>query len=476
MWVRQVKENNQPMFRYPANGLNWGLVPMNRVSYGDASALRDCGTFFLRAGLYAVVGAVSGTTTRVQAALVPVSGNPLQVDIHQSLADSTGSFSGADNFVASFEVPDDGSGGSVLGLYQFFTPGPNTAVNVGISEVYASILFLPQLCPQAPLQFAARQRVNTDTVPQQVTKQAWNSLYLTDLQDFNQNTPAGTFLVPPNETSFYLRSGLYLILGIVMSNLYVGSCALALDGPSQAFLPAEGNMLLQSSSGVTQGDQHFQGVVSVPDDGTGGSKLKILGYPVVRDQFGTSVGSGLKNIYVNLAFVSLNSLAPACKPFTPLPSFFSVLQTYPSGQDPPVFVDLGSSFSQVPLTTVVGPPPPASPTEAVALLPSVEAGCFLLPAGSWYVLGTTPASNGRQPAAGALCSLTSLNQIYFDPQKVLLQSTNAFSGNMEFAGVVVVPQSTWVCLFVSYQSGQTYGSKVGSNLPEIYTQLTFLAM
>lgn len=476
MWVRQVKKNNQPMFRYPANGLNWALVPMNRVSYGDASALRDCGTFFLKAGLYAVVGAVSGTTTRVQAALVPVSGNPLQVDIGQILAASTGSFAGANNFVASFEVPDDGSGGSVLGLYQFFTPGPNTAVNVGISEVYASVLFLPQLCPQPPLQFAAGQRVNTSTQPQQVTKQAWNSFYLTDLKDFNQNTPAGTFLVPPNETSFYLNTGLYLVIGIVMSNLYQGSCALAVDGLDQAFLPAEGDLLLQSSSGVTQGDQHFQGVVSVPNDSTGGSKLKILGYPVTRDQFGTSVGSGLPNIYVNLAFVSLSNLAPACRPFAPLPAFFSVLQTYPSGQDSPVFVDLGSSFSQVPLTTVVGPPPPVSPTAAVSLLPSTEAGCFLLPAGSWYVIGTTPASAGRQPTAGALCSLTSLNQIYFDPQKILLQSTNAFSGNMEFAGVVVVPQSTWVCLFVSYKSGQKYGSAVGSDLPEIYTQLTFLAM
>jgi len=458
------------MFRYPANGLNWGLVPMNRVS--DPSCLRDCGTFYLKAGVYVVVGAVGGTTAPVEAVIAAVSGNPLLVDLQRTFVVSTGSNSGGNNFVGAMTVPDDGSGGSVLGVYQNFTTNPNNAANLGVEEVYASLLFLEQQCQRPPLLFAAEQRILP--APPQLTLRGWNRFYLTGLVGLdNTASPAGSYLVSPNKDTFRVPAGLYLVVGIVASNLYQASCALALAGPDQSFLPP-GDLLLQSSSGTTQGDQRFQGVVSVPDDGSGGSTLEILGYPVTRNQFGTQVNTGLSNVYVNVAFVPLDSTVPPCKPFTPLPPFFSVLQSYAPGTPSPVFVNTGGSFGQVPLTTVVGPSPATFGSGPVALLPSIDAGCFRLPPGSWLVLGTTPGSNGRQPTAGALCSVRSRNQIYFDENCVLLRSTNAFGGNMEFVGVVQVPESTLVCLFVSYQNTQSYGAPVSCNLPEIYTQLTFL--
>jgi hypothetical protein len=474
MWLQQVVPSGRPMIRYPAAANSWSLVPMNSVSNAEPSALDDNGTFYLKKGVYIAQGSVTGTTRAVQAAIATVQGNPLVLDIQLVLLWTMASLSGSSIFVGLFEVPDDGSGGSSLGIYQYNTGfGPSQAVSTGLSEVYASLLLIEQGCTCPPLQFAMGQAfLNQAPIPLPLS--TWTSFYLNLIASLgggarSTEPPAGVSLEAPLQTSFRVPAGTYLVAGLVMSNLFGGVCTLSLQSQSQAFRAED---VLLESAGGSRGDPEFFGVVSVPDDGSGGSELVVWGFPLGRI-FGTQIQTGAPQFYVQFAISQVAGPAqlpplPVCRPFVPLCEYFSVYQAFPNGQQPTVFAFSGSAYAQLPSTFVSGLP-------GARELPELRSGCVLLPAGTWYVKGVTSGPAGRQPAAALLGLVSDPGAPAFQPDEVLLQSTNAFGGNMQFSGVVQVTQASWVSLFSTYVVGQSYGFPVtGSGLPELYSQLGFV--
>jgi hypothetical protein len=474
MWLRQVVPSGRPMIRYPAAANSWSLVPMNSVSNAEASALDDTGTFYLKKGVYIVWGSLSGTTTTVQAAIATCQANALVLDIKLVLLWTMASVKGDSTFVGSIEVPDDGSGGSSLGIYQFNNGfGPSQAVSTGLSEVYASLLLIEQSCACPPLQFVTGQAfLNAAFV--QLPLSTWTSFYLNVISVFGGGStspepPPGVSLEAPTQTSFHVPAGTYFVAGLVMSNLLGGVCALSLKSESQSFRAED--LLLESAGGCTDNPE-FLGVVSVPDDGSGGSDLVVWGFPLGR-YFGTQLPTGAPQIYVQLTFSQVAAPAPlpplpVCRPFVPLCEYFSVYQAFPNGQQPTVFAFSGSAYAQLPSTFVSGLP-------GACELPELRSGCVLLPAGTWFVRGVTSGSSGRQPAAALLGLVSDPGAPAFQPDEVLLQSTNSFGGNMHFSGVVQVPQASWVSLFSTYVVTQGFGFPIkGSGLPELYTQLGFL--
>lgn len=455
------------------NPTGWALVPMNRAANADEGGrLEDDGTFYLPVGRYIVLGSVTGNTNGVQASIAPIFQNPLTLDVQATLLSSVASLNGACIFSGTVDVPDDGSGGALLGVYQAVGPGlSNFSVAAGLPEVYASLLFLRHSCVQPPLEFTVSQEFPASNKPLQVPIKAWSPLFLNIVKSPNNGpAPPGVFISATTGKSFHVPAGTYVVSGLVMSNLYGAVCALAVLDPEKTY-PID-NLLLESFGGCT-GNCEFLGVVVVPDDGSGGSDLVVLGYPLTRG-FGAQIFSELDCIYVTLGFSRVDGAlrAAPCSPFTPLPDFFSVYQALPSGNNPPLLQFSGSTYAHLPLTLASGAPPVRG--KEVALVPSLLNGSFRLPQGTWIVRGGACGSGGRQPTGALLAIVDSPDAPALNVDNVLVQATNAFGDNMEIIGIVEAPAPKWVGLFVSYNAGQRYGFNINSGLPEIYSQVSFI--
>lgn len=480
MWLQQRVRSGQPMIRYdpvvfnPGAGFQdptgWSLVPMNAVALGDAGRLQPDGTFFLDAGFYYVLGALSGTARTVQSIVAPVGQLPLAVDVvDPRSAASLASVSGEALFIGfGLEVPDSGPGGSLVGVYQAWHPtGLSSTVSSGMPEVYASLLFLKRESCLAPaLQFAAVQAFPSFVGPLTVPLLSWSPLFLNKVQTPDRQPTKEVFIVQPDSNGFRVPAGSYFVSGAVASNLNGAAGALVVKGASTN--PLLERLLLQAFGG-SNGNLQFLGIATVPDDGSGGSELQVCGFPRGRNQFGFRANTELANVYVGLTFLSIGTGDCDVLPFR---DFFSVVQAWPSGQNAPKLVSSATAYAQLPLTTVV--PPPALPTRGPFSTPRLLNGAFLVEAGTWYVVGATTGTAGMQPVGALLASLPDPEQARFEAENTLLQATNCFSGNMQFAGVVQLPTRTWVSLFVSYNAGQNYGYAVDSGLPEVYSQLSFL--